>query len=218
MGHQLDGGWLSPKPKRDEKKVVAPEKETERWGLETILGRCGSCLTVLILCLSIFSSFSSCLCQPFRLTFEVSSSSPSASPPSPFLSGSRDHKSKFLLVYKQRRRTYPNQKILVFSQYLKFLDILEEALKRAVRIQALRFDGTAGQRQRLHVQQRFKDSGPEVPLLMTAGAGAYSLNITDTSIIIQCEIWWNLSVEWQAICRLWRQTRTSEILRFKKDI
>jgi SNF2 family DNA or RNA helicase len=94
---------------------------------------------------------------------------------------------------------------------LEFLDIVEEALKRATGIQALRFDGTVGQRQRLHIQQRFKDSGLEVPLLMNAGAGAYSLNITDASIIIQFEIWWNLSVEWH-ICRVWRQTQTSEVL------
>jgi SNF2 family DNA or RNA helicase len=123
-----------------------------------------------------------------------------------------DRVRQFLLVYKQLRRTYPNRKILVFSQYLKFLDILEEALKRAFGISVLRFDGTVGQRQRLHVQQRFKDSDPEVPLLMTAGSGAYGLNITDASIIIQCEIWWNSSVEWQAICRVWRQNQTSEVL------
>lgn len=144
-------------------------------GRETTLGDCGCCLIVLILCISIFSSFSSCLCQPFRLTFNVRSPSPSAGAPvPPRLQTTAPHLSK--------------SEILVFSQYLKFLDILEEALKRAVRIQALRFDGTVAQRQRLHVQQRFKDSGPEVPLLMTTGAGTYSLNITDASIIIQCEI------------------------------
>lgn len=123
-----------------------------------------------------------------------------------------DRVRQFLLVYKQLRSTNPDQKILVFSQYLKFLDILEEALKRAFGVQALRFDGTVGQGQRLKVQQDFKDLDPKVPLLMTTGAGAYGLNITDASIIIQCEIWWNLSVEWQAICRVWHQNQTSEVL------
>jgi len=123
-----------------------------------------------------------------------------------------DRVCQFLLVYKQLRSTYPDRKILVFSQFLKFLDILEEALKRVFGVQALRFDGTVGQRQRIKVQLDFKDAGEEVPLLMTAGSGAYGLNVTDASIIIQCEVWWNLSVEWQAICRVWRQNQTKEVL------
>jgi SNF2 family DNA or RNA helicase len=123
-----------------------------------------------------------------------------------------DRVRRFLLVYKQIRTTYPDRKILVFSQFLKFLDILEEAMKRMFDIQVLRFDGTIGQRQRIKVQQDFKDAATEVPLLMTAGSGAYGLNVTDASIIIQCEVWWNLSVEWQAICRVWRQNQTREVL------
>jgi len=123
-----------------------------------------------------------------------------------------DRVRQFLLVYKQLRRTNPDQKILVFSQYLKFLDILAEALKRAFGVQALRFDGTVSQGQRVKVQQDFKDADSKVPLLMTAGAGAFGLNVTAASIIIQCEVWWNLSVEWQAICRIWRQNQTNAVL------
>jgi SNF2 family DNA or RNA helicase len=55
-----------------------------------------------------------------------------------------DRVRQFLLIYKQLRRTNPDQKILVFSQYLKFLDILAEALKRVFGVQALRFNGTVG--------------------------------------------------------------------------
>ena len=47
---------------------------------------------------------------------------------------------------------------------------------------------------------------------MTAGAGAFGLNITIASIFIQCEIWWNLNVEWQAICRVWRQKQESKVI------
>ena len=47
---------------------------------------------------------------------------------------------------------------------------------------------------------------------MTAAAGAYGLNVTQASIVIQCEVWWNLSVEWQAICRVYRQKQESEVL------
>ena len=66
----------------------------------------------------------------------------------------------FLRVYKQLRTTNPDQKILVFSQYLKFLDIIDEAMRRVFQIQCLRFDGTVGHHQRVKVQQEFKDSDP----------------------------------------------------------
>jgi len=119
---------------------------------------------------------------------------------------------QFLRVYKQLRKSNPNQKILVFSQYLKFLDIIDEAMQRVFDVKCLRFDGTVSHHQRAKVQQDFVDSDPSVPLLMTVGSGAYGLNVATASIIIQCEIWWNLSVEWQAICRAHRQGQTSEVL------
>jgi len=119
---------------------------------------------------------------------------------------------RFLRIYKQLRTSNPNQKILVFSQYLKFLDIIDEAMMRVFNVKCLRFDGTVSHHQRAKVQQDFKDSDPKVPLLMTVGSGAYGLNVAHASIVIQCEIWWNLSVEWQAICRAHRQGQTSEVL------
>lgn len=118
----------------------------------------------------------------------------------------------FLYVYQQLRRSRPDKKIIVFSQYLKFLDIIAEALRRVHKVEALRFDGKVNHTQRVKVQQDFKFADPRVPLLMTAAAGAYGLNVTAASIVIQCEIWWNISVEWQAICRVWRQLQEHDVL------
>ncbi|KAF8854060.1 P-loop containing nucleoside triphosphate hydrolase protein [Acephala macrosclerotiorum] len=118
----------------------------------------------------------------------------------------------FLRVYKQLRTTNPEQKILVFSQYLKFLDIIHEAMSKVFNIQCLRIDGTVGYHQRVKALQDFKDSDPSVPLLMTAGCGAYGLNVTQASIVIQCEVWWNLSVELQSIARAHRQKQESDVL------
>lgn len=118
----------------------------------------------------------------------------------------------FLYVYEQLQRSYPGQKILVFSQYLKFLDIIAEALRRVHGVEALRFDGKVNHTQRVKVQEDFKTADAKVPLLMTAAAGAYGLNVTAASIILQCEVWWNVNVEWQAICRVWRQLQENAVL------
>jgi SNF2 family DNA or RNA helicase len=128
------------------------------------------------------------------------------------LVGNSDRLRQFILVYKQLRATNPSQKILVFSQFLKFLDIIAEGLKRIFNVNALRYDGKVDQAQRPKVEQEFKRCNPSVPLLMTAGAGALGLNVTAASIVIQCEIWWNLNNEWQAIRRVWRQLQELQVL------
>jgi SNF2 family DNA or RNA helicase len=49
---------------------------------------------------------------------------------------------KFLEVYKKMRKESPMEKIVIFSQYLRHLDIVSEALSRRYDITALRYDGT----------------------------------------------------------------------------
>jgi superfamily II DNA or RNA helicase len=119
---------------------------------------------------------------------------------------------RFLQVYQEIRSEHPSEKIIVFSQYLKFLDIIAEALRRCYNVEALRFDGKVSNRDRLGVQEQFKVSDPSVPLLITAGAGSSGLNITTGSIIIILEVWWNKNVERQAIARAYRQLQTKAVL------
>ena len=103
------------------------------------------------------------------------------------------------------------EKIIVFSQYLRFLDIIAEILNRTCQIPCLRYDGCVPSNQRKVIETQFRDSGNRKPLLITAGAGGVDLNITTTSIVIQTEAWWNESVEWQATCRVYRQGQTKQV-------
>jgi SNF2 family DNA or RNA helicase len=72
----------------------------------------------------------------------------------------------------------PQEKVVVFSQYLKYLDILNIAMKRKYDIQCLRFDGKVPQKNRRAVQRQFADQTKARPLLITAGAGSVGLNLT----------------------------------------
>ncbi|TAQ90574.1 hypothetical protein B7494_g1099 [Chlorociboria aeruginascens] len=115
-------------------------------------------------------------------------------------------------LYHQIRRQRPDEKILVFSQYLKFLDLTDETIKRKYNVQSLRFESTVTQVRRVQVQNDFEAAHPSVHLLMTAGAGEFGLNITAASVVIQCELWWNESNELQAICRAHRKKQTRDVL------
>ena len=101
----------------------------------------------------------------------------------------------------------PKAKIVVFSQYLKFLDILDVALRRDVGIKTIRFDGTVHPQTRRRRLEEFAEEKEGVALLITAGAGGVGLNITEVSVVLICEEWWNGNAERQCICQVWRQGR-----------
>jgi SNF2 family DNA or RNA helicase len=112
---------------------------------------------------------------------------------------------RFLQLYDWIRQTYPDEKIVVFSLYRQFLDILSAALKWEHDIEALRFDGTVGSISRETVRRIFDFAHPGIPLLLTGDAGGVGLNIARASVIVQTEIWWNRNFEYQAYGRCYRQ-------------
>lgn len=111
-----------------------------------------------------------------------------------------------------------SQRIVVFSQYLRYLDLVALALRRKPGIDALRFDGTVPQSKRGEVQKQFAADGNTRPLLITAGAGGVGLNLTSGTVMVQTEEWWNANTVRQAICRLHRQRQTEEVIVVKFHI
>lgn len=107
-------------------------------------------------------------------------------------------------LYDEIRLEFPTERIVIFSKFLKFLDILDMALQRR-NIFALRFDGGKSDEERRRTRQKFQTTSPHVPLLITAGSGGAGINLTAGSQLIQCEIWWNGNDELQAYGRLYRQ-------------
>lgn len=104
-------------------------------------------------------------------------------------------------------------KVLVFSQFVKHLTLIEEFLKeKGVGYQYL--DGSTTQRQR---QERIKSfqSGVGDVFLISLKAGGFGLNLTAADYVIHMDPWWNPAVEDQASDRAHRigQTRPVTIYR-----
>lgn len=99
---------------------------------------------------------------------------------------------KTLLELHQKTRTdYSEVKIVVFSKFLKFLDLLEEALSREAKVEIFRFDGTKDLADRTRIKSQFGITKGGATIMITPGSGGSGLNLTAGTQLIQCEVWWN---------------------------
>ncbi|HEY8966543.1 MAG TPA: SNF2-related protein [Candidatus Methylacidiphilales bacterium] len=97
-------------------------------------------------------------------------------------------------------------RLLVFSQFTKFLDLIEARL-RAEGIAFCRLDGSTSPAARQAEIDRFQNgTGPEaVPLfLISLKAGGAGINLTAADTVVHCDPWWNPAAEDQATSRAHR--------------
>jgi SNF2 family DNA or RNA helicase len=99
------------------------------------------------------------------------------------------------------------QKVLVFSQFVRCLDLLGHELKRRGIAQHVLTGKTTRRAQVVHAFET--DPNPCV-FLISLKAGGTGLNLTAASYVVLFDPWWNPAVEAQAIDRTHRigQTRT----------
>jgi hypothetical protein len=99
------------------------------------------------------------------------------------------------------------QKVLIFSQFVQMLRLLESECKtRQISTHIL----TGETKERQTVVQNFQDDGKAAVFLLSLRAAGTGLNLTNASYVILYDPWWNPAVEAQAIDRSHRigQTRT----------
>jgi len=103
-------------------------------------------------------------------------------------------------------------RILVFSQFVSLLELIEPRL-RAADIGYLMLTGATENRGEL-VDQFQSDKTKTVFLLSLKAAGS-GLNLTAASYVILCDPWWNPAVEAQAIDRTHRIGQTQPVVAYR---
>lgn len=116
------------------------------------------------------------------------------------------------------RQNGQNDKTLIFSQWTSMLDIVEFHVELQGH-ETCRLDGTMSGPERNKELEEFKNSETKNVLLVSLHAGGTGLNLTAASRVILCDVWWNPSVEHQAIDRVHRigQTRDVYVTRFRME-
>jgi SNF2 family DNA or RNA helicase len=93
------------------------------------------------------------------------------------------------------------QKAIIFSQWVKTLNTLQDRLQR---FNPLAYHGQIKQRHRDAVLDEFKTNDKRHVLLMSYGAGSVGLNLQYCGYVFLFDRWWNPAVEDQAINRAHR--------------
>lgn len=119
-----------------------------------------------------------------------------------------------LILSCQRR--HPERKIVVFSHYLRFLDLLHENLRRqdkSYNIRVLQFNGQMSLADREITKVEFAEArlSDLNVILVTAGCGGAGVNLASGSVVIQSEVWWNRNEEMQAWFRVRRPGQEHEV-------
>ena len=105
---------------------------------------------------------------------------------------------------KQIRRTEPNCKILVYSQFTSFLKLCEPPLKQN-KIKYLKYTGSLTMTQREAMLKEFNDENSGVyVMLMSLKCASLGLNLSIANRVIFLDLWWNPQIESQATDRVHR--------------
>jgi len=126
-------------------------------------------------------------------------------------------------VWKQDK----GSKVLVYSQYLGFLDIIGEALK-ARGVACYRIDGKMSLNERVSMIRSFNKSctkpkrGQDIErgsvCLGSMKAAGVGLNLVAASSVFIVDPWWNAAVEDQCVNRIHRIGQKAKVVRVRKFV
>ena len=105
-----------------------------------------------------------------------------------------------------------NHKILIFSQFVKHLDIVREYLNEQ-HLQYSYLDGSTRDRQ--NQVNRFQNDDSIRLFLISLKAGGLGLNLTKADYVFLLDPWWNPAVEAQAVDRAHRIGQKNTVFTYK---
>ncbi|CAA89964.2 ATP-dependent chromatin remodeller/ubiquitin-protein ligase E3 Rad8 [Schizosaccharomyces pombe] len=109
------------------------------------------------------------------------------------------------LLGQLRQLTHSSEpeKVVIFSQFTTFLDIIADVLE-SEKMGYARFDGTMSQQMRSTALETFRNDPDVNVLIISLKAGGVGLNLTCANHVFIMDPWWSWSVEAQAIDRIHR--------------
>ena len=103
----------------------------------------------------------------------------------------------------------PDRKILIFSEWVRMLDLVAERLDKK-RIDYVLHTGSIPQAQRRVHINRFK-SDPKCRIFLSSDSGGVGLNLQVASVVVNLDLPWNPAKQEQRIARAWRKMQRNAV-------
>ncbi|MBS3087797.1 DEAD/DEAH box helicase [Candidatus Pacearchaeota archaeon] len=117
-----------------------------------------------------------------------------------------------LLMMEVEKILSEGHKVLVFSSFVKMLDIIKEDLeKKGVKYSYL----CGASKNREQIVKEFQESKSPRPFLISIKAGGVGINLTSADYVFIVDPWWNPAVEMQAMDRAHRIGQTKSVFVYK---
>jgi len=117
-----------------------------------------------------------------------------------------------MLMMEIEKITSEGHKVLVFSSFVKMLDIIKEDLeKKGIKYSYL----TGSSRNREQIVNEFQECKSARPFLISIKAGGVGINLTSADYVFIVDPWWNPAVEMQAMDRAHRIGQKKPVFVYK---
>ena len=115
------------------------------------------------------------------------------------------------ICYHLEQAIKSNHKVLLFSQFVKHLDLFAQHLRQK-EIQFTYLTGSLSAEERQRQIERFRSDAAIQVFLISIKAGGAGLNLTEADYVFLADPWWNPSVEKQAIARAHRIGQDKKVM------
>eukprot|EP00756_Hemistasia_phaeocysticola_P006385 Hpha_TRINITY_DN13801_c0_g1::TRINITY_DN13801_c0_g1_i1::g.69995::m.69995/K10876/RAD54L2; RAD54-like protein 2 len=104
-----------------------------------------------------------------------------------------------------RRAMERGEKVLLFSQFTRMLDLLQSMLRREFpRLRQFRIDGSKSTKERNEQMGSFQEYGEAAVFFLSTGAAGQGINLCTAHVTIVFDVSYNPAADQQAICRAYR--------------
>ncbi|NHE56788.1 DEAD/DEAH box helicase family protein [Cyclobacterium sp. GBPx2] len=126
----------------------------------------------------------------------------------------KDASAKIDLLLEHILEKTGNHKLLVFSQFVKMLDIVQERLQEN-HVSYTYLDGKTSLKERESRVNQFQQDPSKRVFLISLKAGGTGLNLTAADYVYILDPWWNPAVENQAIDRCYRMGQEKHVIAYR---
>lgn len=101
--------------------------------------------------------------------------------------------------------------VLVFSQFIPFLNMAKSAVEKACEAKILYFDGSTPLKERERMVKAFQ-SGEAQVFFISLMAGGLGINLTNANYVFHLDPWWNPAMQQQATDRVYRIGQSQNVI------